>query len=528
MKFWKLKIKIRKTQYPNPKTQPKSNTQNSNAHSPPNCLKDRDKLTKLTENVNIRHIVTDDSQNKNPHETISAQLSPKKKKHLTTMTLSSWTTFSDHIHNRLSHTCDGHFLRLSDQPVYNLLFAAGPYKPSGNFRSPPIKEHFRGPSFPATKAPSFEYVPSSPPLNHVINSDDRGPIHEIPAPNLGPKPDHKPVYHHTEPKKPSYEVVESNDKIIEQSDGSKGYYAPDPDPSLPAPKIPPASDPHSIPSEAAKLANFPTGQEYQIVEAGPNVHAPIPNLSSQELYDLMHSFPNDQYTLVLPQPVNLYQPNSHQEIENNGLIHSATIKHEYQDFNHPQYQTFNYEENNPNSAAQPIPNYEQDTSDTKNSPTVVRNTLESTEEKKTESVKKTLPSDLSNLIPDDEFEPDQSQIFMKNEPEVPFYSSLPNQETAETLAALQAAGSVASKINQLKNEESLFGLPKGEVLKPKAVGQNDDYEEQKTEVEVQKSVALFEKSYAALGSSEEDDILGGLDVGQGAVSDRFGKKINPV
>jgi hypothetical protein len=125
------------------------------------------------------------------------------------------------------------------------------------FRAPVLKEPFL-PSPPSEYHPPKVSLPQPPAVIHVGNSidDDKGPIHTIPAPNLSPSSN--PHHNHQQeavlhtpalPQSHGYEVHEpSNDQAGHTHDGVPTYFAPDPDPSLPAPKVPETTDPHSLPS----------------------------------------------------------------------------------------------------------------------------------------------------------------------------------------------------------------------------------------------------------------------------------------
>lgn len=155
----------------------------------------------------------------------------------------------------------------------SLLLGATPlpsWKGEGNlnhgFRAPVLKEQFL-PSPPSEYQPPKVSLPQPPVITHIGNAidDDKGPIHTIPAPNLGPSnnlnlnlnhqhetPLHTPLFPQTHvnvEQSHGYEVHEaSNDQAGHTPDGLPTYFAPDPDPSLPAPKIPATTDPHSVPS----------------------------------------------------------------------------------------------------------------------------------------------------------------------------------------------------------------------------------------------------------------------------------------
>ena len=76
---------------------------------------------------------------------------------------------------------------------------------------------------------------------------------------------------------------DSNDEVNSGPDGNPHYYAPDPDPSLPAPKTPLTLDPHSLPSNGLPLPSDlePANQQQQQQQP----------LTPQELYHLLHMYP---------------------------------------------------------------------------------------------------------------------------------------------------------------------------------------------------------------------------------------------
>jgi hypothetical protein len=144
----------------------------------------------------------------------------------------------------------------------------GENKVSHGFRAPILKEQFL-PSPPSEYQPPKVSVPHPPVVTHIGNAidDDKGPIHTIPAPNLSPSSNPNHNHHHetifSTPAFPQthvkveqshgYEVHEhSNDHAGHTPDGVPTYFAPDPDPSLPAPKIPATTDPHSLPSNGKR------------------------------------------------------------------------------------------------------------------------------------------------------------------------------------------------------------------------------------------------------------------------------------
>lgn len=586
---------------------------------------------------------------------------------------------------------------------FSFLFTGSsfPHKPSSNsFRPPVIKEHFRTPTgphrphSPPSPPPSHDFFSS--PVSHVQSSNDnRGPIHEIPAPNLGPKPvghpelykNKIPEFHfgkgssHDIPKPikesfpsehgPSYEVTEnnhsSNDHVVESHDGSKLYYAPDPDPSLPVHKVPPTKDPYSIPSHGKKvLEDFSLhgSQDFQILHGG-SVSSPVAQLSPQELFNLMNGHgggallqqqgalghqqvvallgqPQQPSNLILPpeaqhghyqqQSVNdieryLHQSQSqhggndvnqylqHPEIHNalhtaqqqQGIVHMAMIDHlnaqqslypqqenQYQiqvpNFNNPQYQSFNYDEKDPSAGAIPMEShqapqisnnyhFEPEASETRNSMTVIRQTDNS------DSIKQLLLNDLANNVAENQIEdsddrqqhPQQTGQIFEHRPEVPFYTTLPSREAAEALATLQAAGSIASnyvdKIKNIRGDQQIdqdndqspkeekvsgpLGLPEEQLLKPQKISyfQESEGETEHTEteapnteeknVEVQKSIPIYEASYVSSGIGDpqneevrsdaqeegeerrEEEKSDQLDFRQDDEGQKFGRRIRP-
>lgn len=111
----------------------------------------------------------------------------------------------------------------------------------------------------------------------ITQVDEKGPIHTIPAPNLSladkpivvaefaqngaesvyniPPQQYQFQIHHDPPVAlglHQYQVTEQgNDHgLIEQSSGQHKYFAPDPDPSIAGPIIPPAMDPKSVPTNS--------------------------------------------------------------------------------------------------------------------------------------------------------------------------------------------------------------------------------------------------------------------------------------
>lgn len=193
-----------------------------------------------------------------------------------------------------------------------------------------------GSSSSLSHGPSTVYGPStatSPLQSQVVHahpwhrpanviSDDYGPIHTIPAPNLSAadKPSHlslgssynaleqqalqrqaiksalsqltaaklagptaAPVVHHTQ----GYQVSEPQTVVQE---GATHLYAPDPDPSRPAPKLKPTLDPHSLPSEG-RGPHFSIDPQFGAVSSHPGYVSQTSSLSPQDLFHLLNGFP---------------------------------------------------------------------------------------------------------------------------------------------------------------------------------------------------------------------------------------------
>lgn len=442
-------------------------------------------------------------------------------------------------------------------------------------------------SFYSPAVTKLSHAPT--PVRQVISSDDNnGPIREVPAPNLGPKPtreldgiahagsngfdafkestanfnaylknpgfdisnfakyptgdisfggDHaeelsdfqhetldvtnllKPTIE-SEKHGSGYEVREhhapTNDQVIKSHDGTKLFYAPDPDPSLPVHKVPPTRDPHSTPTNNEQVKNFyvsPITHGFPYLQGG-SLGEPTATLSPHQLLQLMYGYPTvlSQSVLTFPGQTqqssgflsglnyNYYHQDAGASSENadvakllqnpeiHNLLHNNPDSHrsyfnQYQEFIYsPQNQYQNYGQSNyqhtystdTNSvgsvgsvaaASQQYSDvdenqdqiYEPEASESKHSVKVVRKADES-------SRKSAKAKDfLSNFDSNDSIElsnekhataePPPQVYQFGSVPEVPFYSSLPNEETAKAFASLQAAGSVASNyLSQIKNQ----------------------------------------------------------------------------
>lgn len=161
------------------------------------------------------------------------------------------------------------------------------WKSQSSFRAPVVKETFHALS-------QNNYISQQ----HYIKDDDKGPIHTIPAPNLGPEDKPKQIINQNYREKPSqnlfhsfsnkpnlnhfqntfstfdkpeqssvlsavlnhgtkvqskpslsegYQVTE-DPSLHKPYSGESSYFAPDPDPSVPTLKVPETLDPHSLPS----------------------------------------------------------------------------------------------------------------------------------------------------------------------------------------------------------------------------------------------------------------------------------------
>ncbi|XP_073818773.1 uncharacterized protein [Musca autumnalis] len=168
------------------------------------------------------------------------------------------------------------------------------------------------------------------PLEHHHTNfiaDHFDPIHTIPAPNLSLQDNHlhseetylppvssspKPQVYHQ--KQNNYQVVEENTNdqtIVDTFSGSQKLYAPDPDPSLPAPQIRPAVEPFNTPSNGKPLpADI---QSNQLPVAQPLVQIVGAQASKQivpEIYPIQFTQPLIAANVAAVQPASIpiYNP----------------------------------------------------------------------------------------------------------------------------------------------------------------------------------------------------------------------------
>lgn len=261
------------------------------------------------------------------------------------------------------------------KPIYSPHYS---WKNYNTFQAPVVKETF--------STPQTTYVPT------FFKDEDKGPIHTIPAPNLGPadKPvslfspalqeqqdyiQHKKPLHSTNEDlaavlqhgvtkvnvqySPGYQVTE-DPSLHQPQSGSSSFFAPDPDPEVPALKLPPTTDPHSIPSngqvpldlylqkEAEKTA---VHQQQTAVHQQQTASDGSDKLTAQDLFNLLNYDPANPVGLipqaqlqqhVLQPNIQFYNPLI---VPQTGHIDNTQHILAHQPFNiAPQFQTFNYDE----------------------------------------------------------------------------------------------------------------------------------------------------------------------------------------
>nr|XP_018896207.1 PREDICTED: splicing factor, arginine/serine-rich 15-like [Bemisia tabaci] len=179
--------------------------------------------------------------------------------------------------------------------------------PLGSHYKSPVPSH--RPKEPVY-APTYHAHPPPPPQPHSrYHDDERGPIRTIPAPNLNPAdknsqhydypssvPEVSPHIHaqtaHLESFN-GYQVTE-DPSLHKPHSGQDSYFAPDPDPHVPTLKVPPTTDPHSLPSNGKLPLDIALQQEVDQSN----------RLTAQELFNLMNGFhPGTGGVSVVPQYV---------------------------------------------------------------------------------------------------------------------------------------------------------------------------------------------------------------------------------
>ncbi|XP_049782599.1 uncharacterized protein LOC126184268 [Schistocerca cancellata] len=391
---------------------------------------------------------------------------------------------------------------------------------------------FRAPLHMEPFNPSPPPAPQRPPVVTTSSDDDKGPIHTIPAPNLSlDKPHRLPaatVYgkapeHSLPPLKPTfpsvfhsglhlptshshfgattvsvqpshgYEVHEpTNDQAGYNVEGLPTYFAPDPDPSLPSPKVPAALEPHNVPTNNVPLPEL-LGTAY-------NNHEPdVQNaLTSQDLFQLLNGIapqgqqqplvdsygvpigqqPQLVYQTALPQQQGVDALSSFHTTPDNGLLLQGDLQSPFHTYNYPHQ--FHTVDSNADHFANSQSYYsEQEASDSIPRVTVLRKTPE--------SHGKPLDEHSSNGAQDDslsEQDSAETSYYSGKVESVPartddsetrtgngtpsfysqigsggsgvvstsFYTTLPSKEVADSLASLQAAGSLNT--NTVNNKKS--------------------------------------------------------------------------
>lgn len=258
--------------------------------------------------------------------------------------------------------------------------------------------------------------------------------------------------------------------------GPQTYYAPDPDPKL---------NLNNFNADLAGLASntnlFPQGgatlgtPQPAILAAQHNIVSPPGLLSYQELQQILNSIPQqhlvDSYGTPLVQQPQLQQHFMQQanlpvqqtlfqpEVLNQIQDVPESIKNNFK----PQFHTFNYDEQSrqnavPSEFAQSrvTGDYQIEQETSENNPTI---SVQSPNEAlaQTQYVQQYFANNDDNVnenVVEDETDKEATRILSQlasNGDVSPnmFYTSLPNRETAETLASLQAAGNVNS--NLMKN-----------------------------------------------------------------------------
>ncbi|CAH1404902.1 unnamed protein product [Nezara viridula] len=215
------------------------------------------------------------------------------------------------------------------------------YAPS--FRAPIIQESFN--------SPHNLYAPTT-----FLKDEDKGPIHTIPAPNLGPvdrpslpnlfQPEafkndlykneviKKPVHSKFEdlsavlrhgitkvnvPHSSGYQVTE-DPAASSPYNTATSYFAPDPDPEVPSLKIPPTTDPFSRPTNGQVPLDLYLQQQAEKNGQYGHYQQPADNsntLTPQELFNLLNyqqpSTLQQQVQFLLPQQTGHLFTNGQQE-----------------------------------------------------------------------------------------------------------------------------------------------------------------------------------------------------------------------
>ncbi|KAJ9582242.1 hypothetical protein L9F63_003371, partial [Diploptera punctata] len=345
--------------------------------------------------------------------------------------------------------------------------------------------------------------------------DDKGPIHTIPAPNLAPNSNtnihyelgiSKPQSHTqvTIQQSHGYEVREpSNDQVGHTHGGVATYFAPDPDPSLPAHKVPATTDPHSLPSNA----KFPASHiqsTLQILDPNAGVSN---HLSSQTVRTVPCSTTTSTTTSrQLRCACHQQQPQSQHYQQTNLFPNSNYITQDNQggiktDFN-PEFQSFNYEEQYKNAGGQEVYSGEyQEQEGSENVPVVRKSpegTLTSYQNENYEQKSNSL-SEGNSYYDNDANNADGYEKSNNNDqndskqysyfPQVDggngalgssYYTTLPNREAAETLATLAAAGNINSHLANMKNgrQEDRAQVTEDDKDSVPAVPQEEEGEEE--------------------------------------------------
>ncbi|RZF47036.1 hypothetical protein LSTR_LSTR014428 [Laodelphax striatellus] len=374
----------------------------------------------------------------------------------------------------------------------------------------------------------------------------------IPQPSRPLHTDHTPVVttHLKIDPLTSFRVTEDQ---TAHKPGEPSYFAPDPDPSIKPPKVPPTNDPFSFPSNGQLPLDLIV-QQHNEKQAEQLQHLSSPEHSStmtaQDLFNIFNTINSQQQ-----QQLEVIPPSAvDQHLHNHDLYESEIgdqhqeIQHEPQNF-HPQYETFNYDERTQQGAygsdSYPVgsSNYEHKRAVEKHTSYSAKpgqvmspvranqNSIHLTIAKSNKPQKVAMSSGdlVDNQVDYDDNSQDEKEIVTtKNHP---VYTTLPSRETAQSLAHLAASG-MKKNINYNQGEGTAAegeeeegdeeeGEEEPEEGQKEDVGQNNrgammehaqqqqyvnKKEEQKSvstsssssnegNVQVQKSVQIYESSY---------------------------------
>lgn len=310
-------------------------------------------------------------------------------------------------------------------------------------------------SSPTVKTPEYEYhirtnnIPN-PSISHASSpvkvNDYKGPIHTIPAPKLSPadKPKNietvRPESHVQVQvqKAHQYQVTESGDSLGVYS-GKQKFYVPEVD------GYEPKKQHDSLVKNQELLNLFSSYNQHQpLLESSytlPLTQQPQLHVFSQQ------NTPVPYQTLVAQAQPALFQPET-------GF---ATPHQNYKPNFQPEYQTFNYEE--PAKQADQSVASSSDYSDSLSSNEQGKNSAEAVAQSQyVQRFFDTRTEDVNNNVEPDARTSGQNFDSDNDNEEVvsgTYYTVLPNQQTAETLASLQESGKKNSKVSKDVQNQSI-------------------------------------------------------------------------